>query len=94
MHLECPAWVNKEVEPLDPSVHLYIRPFYEAQKTQQLYIICKNKYRKAAKMRRQRTMDRMKTEWNSPPTHTKTKLNGPKKSTRCRVQNTDYKDAQ
>ena len=57
---------------------------------QQLYLIHRNKHRKAAKMRKtEKHGPNERTEQNS---RERAKQNGDKQSTRCRVQNTSYKD--
>ena len=44
----------------------YIKPLYQAWETQWLYLIHKNKHRKAAKMRRQRNTAQMKEQNKTP----------------------------
>ena len=44
----------------------YIRPHYQDMETKQLYLICRNKHREAAKMRRQRNMAQMKVQIKTP----------------------------
>lgn len=65
--------------------------FHENQETQQLYLIHINKYREAAKMKRHRNTSQMKDQ-NKTAKKEQTKWRGA--ITRCRVQNTCYKDAQ
>ena len=93
VHLGCPAQVNGEAVPFSgdwiPQDTFYIRPLSQARKTQQHFLIHRNKHKEAAKMRRQRNMAQMK-EQNSRKT---IKQNGGKHSTRCRIENTTYKDA-
>ena len=44
----------------------YIRAHYQGTDSKQLYLICRNKHREAAKMRRQRNIAQMKEEIKTP----------------------------
>ena len=44
----------------------YIRPHYQDMETKQLYLICRNKHREAAKIRKQRNMAQMKEQIKTP----------------------------
>ena len=44
------------------DVLFYSRPHYKDRESKQLYLIHRNKYREAAKMRRQRNMAQMKEQ--------------------------------
>ena len=66
----------------------YIRPFYQAGETQQLYLIHRNKL---SKWEGKETGPKWK---NRTQLQKRTKQNGDKESIRCRVQNTGYKDVQ
>ena len=55
-----------EAVPLDPQDTYYIRPYYRDMESKQLYLIHRNKHRKAAKMRRQRNMVQMKEQIKTP----------------------------
>ena len=57
---------DKEAMPLGLQNTYYARPLYQAQKTQQLYLIHRNKHSKVAKMRRQRNMSQMKEQNKTP----------------------------
>ena len=88
-HLECPAWVTREVVPLDPTEYLLHKATLPSlQNTAAL--LNRSKHKEAAKIRRQRNMCQIKDQ-NS---RKRTKQNGDKQSTRYRVQNPGYKDAQ
>ena len=50
----------------DPQNTYYIRPFYQDQEKWQLYLIYRNKYREADKMRKQRSMSPMKEQNKTP----------------------------
>ena len=60
----------EEALPLDPTGHLqdtyFIRPYYQARESEQLYLIHRKKHREAAKMRRQRNMAQMKEKIKTP----------------------------
>ena len=58
----------------------YIRPLYQDWKTQQIYLIHRNKHREAAKLGRQRNSYQIKEEKKS--SEKRTKLNGDKLTTR------------
>ena len=45
---------------------MYIRPCYQDKESKQLYLIHRNKYREAAKMRRQRNMAQLKVQIKTP----------------------------
>ena len=44
----------------------YIRPYYQAMESKQLYLMHRNKHREAAKVRRQRNMAQMKEHIKIP----------------------------
>ena len=44
----------------------YIRPYYQAMESKQLYLIHRNKHREVAKTRRQRNMAQMKEQIKTP----------------------------
>ena len=60
---------------MDPMDTYYTRPHYQDTESKQLYLIHRNKYREAAKMRRQRNMAQMKEQIK---TRKRVKQNGDK----------------
>ena len=65
-HLEYPAWEIEEMGHWTLQDSYYIRPHYQDMGSKQLYLIHRNKYREAAKMRRQRNMAQMKEQNKTP----------------------------
>ena len=55
-----------EAVPLDPQDTYYIRPYYQDMESKQLYLICRNKHRESADMRKQRNMAQMKGQIKTP----------------------------
>ena len=51
--------------PLDPPGN-YSRPHYQDKESKKLYLIHRNKYREAAKVRRQRNMAQVKEQIKTP----------------------------
>ena len=56
MYFKYPAWVIGEAVPWTLQDTYYIRPRYQDTESKQLYLKNRNKFRKAAKMSRQRSM--------------------------------------
>ena len=52
-----------EAMSLDPKGH---RPHYQNMESKQVYLICRNKQREAAKVRRQRNMTQVKEQIKTP----------------------------
>ena len=61
MYLEYPAWVIGEAVPLALQDTYYIRPHYQDTEAKQLYLICRNKYKEAAKTRMAQMKEQIKT---------------------------------